>query len=117
MALQEIQDITESFNQNAGDWNMDIGGWDYAVVHLITPSGQVDFLTSNDSGDITGVSDGSYVSAANFVACQGIVLATGAGATSLNATGLIRFEKVGRYLRLQSTAATVAKALVRLYKI
>lgn len=117
MALQDIQDITLSFNQNGGDWNMDVGGWDYAVVHLVTPTGQVDFLTSNDSGDITGVSDGGPVSAANFVAVQGIVLATGAGATSLNATGLIRFTGIGRYLRLQSSSASVTKALVRLYKI
>ena len=117
MALQDIQDITEDFNRNSGDWNMDVGGWDYAVVHLVTPSGQIDFLTSNDSGDITGVSDGSAESATNFVAVQGTVLATGAAATSLNATGLIRFQGIGRYLRLQSAAATVVKALVRLYKI
>lgn len=117
MATQLIQDFTNEFNQNAGDYNFDVGGWDYVVVQLVTPSGAVTFLTSNDSGDITGVSDGSAISAANFIEVQGTNLNSGAAVTSLAASGLVRFQGIGRYLRLQSTAATVVKLLFRYYKI
>lgn len=118
MATQLIQDITTQFNQNEGEWNMDVGGWDYAVVQLVTPTASVSFETSNDSGDIEGISDGSAISATNFISVQGINLTTGTGVTSLAASGLVRFQGIGQYLRFDSAPGTSAtKVLVRLYKI
>ncbi len=116
MAVSNIQDITAPFNAN-GFHNMDIGGWDFAVVQLVSPSGAINFLHSNDSGDITSVSDGSAVSATNFVTVTGINLASNAGATSLNVSGLIKFNGIGRYLQLSGAGVTATKILVRLYKV
>lgn len=117
MATQNIQDYTDVFNDFGGNYNIDCGGWDYAVVQLIQPAGSITFLTTNDSGDITGVSDGSAISATNFVEVMGTNLTTNTGVTSLATDGLVRFESIGRYLRLQSDSANITKLLVRFYKI
>jgi len=82
MAVQQVLDITADLNDNT-ICQLDIGGWDFAVVQLATVVGTWSFFTTIDSGDITGVSDGSATSATNFIAVQGTNLATGSGVTSL----------------------------------
>ena len=115
MAVQQIIDITDDLNTGSSA-TLDIGGWDFVVVHLVTPTGPVNFLTSNDGGGVSGVSDGNAVSATNFVAVTGTVLATGASATLLSASGLIKFSGIGQFLRISGTAIAVTKAFIRYYK-
>lgn len=115
MSISLMLDVTADFN-DGNSATLDIGGYDFAVVHLVSPSGTVNFLHSNDSGDITGVSDGNAVSATNFIAVSGIVMSTGAAATSLAASNLIKFTGIGRFLQFSGSGVTVTKALVRLYK-
>lgn len=117
MAISNIQDITNDFNNNSGVWVLDVDSWDYVVVQLVSPSGTVTFKTTNDSGDIQGSGDGNQYSATNFINVQGTDLASGSGVTSLAATGLVKFSGIGKYLQLTSSSATVTKAIVRLYKI
>lgn len=117
MAQQQVIDVTTDVNNN-DLCTIDIGGWDFAVVQLVSPTGTFSFLTSNDSGDITGVSDGNALSAANFTAVTGTKLSDASAVTSLAASGLVKFSGIGRYLRISGAgAAQVTKALVRLYKI
>ena len=114
MALVQPLDITDAFNLEGG-FIQDVSGWDFTVVQLVTPAGAVNFLASNDSGAVQGVTDGDSSTAINFTAVQGTNLATGAAATSLNASGLMRFPVVGRYLQL--TGTTAAKILLLMHKI
>jgi len=116
MSVQIVLDVTSDFNVDS-KVQLDTGGFDYAVVQIVSPSGTVDFKHTNDSGDIEGVSDGSAVSAANFVTVQGTNLASGSAVSSLAASGLVRFGYIGRYLQLSGTSVTATKILVRLYKI
>jgi hypothetical protein len=116
MSVQIVLDVTDDFNADS-DVKLDTGGFDYAIVQLVSPSGTVNFLHTNDSGAIEGVSDGSAVSATNFVAVQGTNLAAGTAVTSLAASGLVRFGYIGRFLQLSGTSVTATKVLVRLYKI
>jgi hypothetical protein len=116
MSVQIVLDVTADFNADS-KVQLDTGGFDYAIVHLVSPSGTVNFLHTNDSGDVEGVSDGSAVSATNFVAVQGTNLASGTAVSSLAASGLVRFGYIGRFLQLSGESVTVTKALVRLYKI
>lgn len=116
MAVQIVLDVTADFNAGSSV-KLDTGGFDYSIVQLVNPSGSVAFTHTNDSGDIQGVSDGSAVSATNFVAVQGTNLASGAAVTSLAASGLVRFEHYGRYLQLAGSSVTADKVLVRLFKI
>ena len=115
MAVQQVIDITADLNDNT-ICQLDIGGWDFAVVQLATVVGTWSFFTTIDSGDITGVSDGSATSATNFIAVQGTNLATGSGVTSLATAGLVKFSGIGRFLKI-SGGTSVSKGLVRLYKI
>jgi hypothetical protein len=117
MAVSQILDITEDYNLGK-QATIEIGGWDYAIVQLVNPSAAVTFKTSNDANAITGASDGSAASALNFTDVQGTNLATGSGAVSLNATGLMRFGYIGKFLRLDGAGTAVCdKVLVRLFKI
>ncbi len=117
MATQKTLDITADLNSNS-IWQGDIGGWDYAVVQLVTPTGTFTFNSTNDANAITGVSDGSNLSATNWIATQGTNLNSGSAVTTLAASGLVRFQSVGQFLQITGAgAATVTKAFVRLYKI
>lgn len=116
MAVQQVIDITADFNSGSLAI-IDIGGWDFAVAQTIGTSGTINFTHSNDSGDLTGISDGSAASAVNFVSVQGTNLSTGAGATSTAADALFKFTGIGRYLRFSGSGASATKFLVRLYKI
>lgn len=116
MAVQQVIDVTEDFNAD-GRAIADIGGFDYAIVQLVSPSGTITFETTNDSGDITGVSDGNPASATNWIAVQGTNLNSGAAVSTLAASGLVRFGYIGRYLRLSIGGGTATKILIRLFKI
>ena len=117
MAIQQRLNITEDLNNNSiGQY--DIGGWDYAVVQLVSPTASFEFSTTNDSGEATGISDGSAISATNWVVTQGVNLNSGSAVTTLATSGLVRFEKVAQFLKIASAGGgTVTKAFLRLYKI
>ena len=115
MAVSRIIDLTNEVNDNSIAV-VDVGGWDYSVVQLVSPTGTFTFNSSNDSGAITGVSDGSSASATNWIAVQGTNLNSGSAVTTLAASGLVRFTVIGQYLQLSGGSAQVTKAIVRLYK-
>ena len=116
MAISKTLDVTADLNAD-GRVQVETGGWDYAVVQLVSPSTTVNFETTSDAGAVTGVSDGNAESATNWVSTQGTNLATGAAVTSLAASGQVRFEKVGQFLRLIGAGVTASQAFIRLYKI
>ena len=116
MSVQQRIDVTADINDNSL-CQLDIGGWDYAVVQLVSPTGTFTFNTTNDAGDTTGVTDGSAISATNWIATQGTNLNSGSGVTTLNASGLVRFQGVGQFLQIAGAGSSVTKAIVRLYKI
>lgn len=111
-----VLDLSQSFVSGASSsYTIDMGGWDYAIVQLVNPSGAVNFTSSNDGGDISSYENA--VSALNFTAVQGTNLATGTAVTSLNASGLVKFNVVGKFLKLAGSSVTADKVLVRLAKI
>ena len=117
MALSQILDVTAAYSVNKIH-TLDIGGYDYAIVQLVNPSAAVTFKTSNDANAITGASDGSAVSAINFTVVQGTNLATSAAASTLAATGLMRFGYIGKFLQIDGGGTvTCDKVIVRLFKI
>lgn len=117
MALSQILDVTADYSVGSLA-TLDIGGYDYAIVQLVNPSGTVTFKTSNDANEKTGASDGSAVSATNFTVVQGTNLATSAAASTLAATGLMRFGYIGKFLQIDGGGTvTCDKVLVRLFKI
>jgi Tfp pilus assembly protein FimT len=117
MAQQQTLNITQDLNNNS-IVQLDIGGWDYAVVQLVTPTGTFTFNSTNDSGAITSSSDGSAASATNWITVQGTNLNSGAAVTTLATSGMVRFQSIGQFLQIAGAAAAqVTKALVRLYKI
>ena len=62
MSVQQRIVITADLNENS-IWQGDIGGWDYVVIQLVSPTGTFTFNTTNDSGEEHSVTDGSAISA------------------------------------------------------
>ncbi len=89
--ISQYLDISNDFNANSGAI-LDVGEWDYIIAQLVNPSSTVTFNTSNDGNAIQGVSDGSAASAINWSAVQGTNLATGSAASTLAATGELKFN-------------------------
>lgn len=116
MALSLIKDITADFNADSLA-QVDLSGWDSVTIQLVTPTGTVNFLSSNDAGAVEGSTDGNALTALNFTALQATNLATGVAATSGAATGLWRITGFGRFLQLSGTSVTAAKILLYLSKI
>jgi|SRR6187402_451120 len=114
MGLGITIDATAQFNAT-GIYNIDMTGYETAVVQLVGPAAAVTFNSSNDGGAITGSVGESPLAAANFTAVQAINLNTGVGATTGAVSGLWRVQYIGRYLQLSGTTAT--KILVFLSKI
>lgn len=116
MSVERIIDVTADINAN-GRCHLDIGGFDYCVVQLVSPNTTATFSSTNDGGDIQGVSDGNAVAATNWVAVQGTNLNSGSAVTSLASSGIVRFSYVGQYFKIEGPGLTVTKAIIRLYKI
>jgi hypothetical protein len=116
MAVLTKIDATTNFNAN-GFVNLDIGGWDYCVVHLVSPTGSISFNTSNDGGESTGAIDESPRTALNFQPVQFTNTANGAGVTSSSGNGVYKLNVAGKYLQLIGSAVTATKILVTLQKI
>ena len=115
MALQQIIDATDQFNQNLS-FVIDCGGFDYVDAQIIDPTESVSFSSTNDSGAIQGVSDGNYKSATNFLDVFGINLNNNDLAKNTAISSMYKFNGVGRFLRFNSDN-TVGKLILRLYKI
>lgn len=126
MSVQIVLDVTNEYLSGSESGTpylvkLDVGGYDYAVIQAINPSigDTIAIKSTNDSGDIQGVSDGSAVSSINAFNVFGIDLATNTPTTTLPSTSLVRVQSVGRYIWLDGVGdgVTVDKLLVRLYKI
>jgi hypothetical protein len=116
MSQQQRLDITTDLNNNSIA-QLDVGGWETIVVQLVSPTGTFTFNSSNDSGAVHGVSDGSAISATNWIATQGVNLNSGSAVTTLAASGEVRFQNIGQFLQISGAAAAqVTKAIVRLYR-
>lgn len=111
-----LLDLTSQFNADA-KVQIDVSEWDYVVAHFVSPTGTVTFKGSNDGGAIAGVSEGDANSATNWVAINGLNLATNSSATSIAATSLFKFNVVGKFIQFESVANTVTKLLIQLSKI
>jgi len=126
MSVQIVLDVTNEYLSGSESGTpylvkLDTGGYDYAVVQAVNSDGDIYLYSTNDSGDIQGVSDGSAVSSTNPVSVLGVDLSTNTDVPALSSTiKLVRVQSVGRYLWLDGTpdgATVVDKILVRLYKI
>jgi len=114
--VTQFIDKSADFNAD-GFVNLDVSGWDYVVWHLVTPTGEVNFNTSNDGGAVTGSTQSNAVTAINFQPVLAINTATGVGATSSSGNGLFKVNVAGRYIQLIGSSVTVSKLLFTLSKI
>jgi hypothetical protein len=98
--ISTVVDATESFNAN-GSFYQDLSGWDSAVVQFVTPSASIAFSTTNDDGSITGQLLPAPEVPINWVTVLGINLTTKTDVSSLAVSGIVKFDIIGKYLKLE----------------
>jgi len=115
MGLSLTRNVTEEYNEN-GYYILDASGWDYVLINISFDSGVIGFSSSNDSGAITGVTDGSAISATNFYAASLIDVSTN-GATQVATPGITMYRAflVGRFIKIDGDVA--AKIILQYHKL
>lgn len=97
--ISTVVDATDSFNAN-GSYYQDLSGWDSAVVQVVSPSAAVNFTTTNDDGSIEGQLLPAPEVPINWVTVLGVNLATKTDVSSINASGIVAFGIIGKYLKI-----------------
>lgn len=115
MATTTILDLTEKINQQNGFVVIDLGEWYSGTIYTIS-SATFSFSTSNDGGEEEGTILPSPLTAINFTSCQVLYLTTNTQVTSFTGGGLFRFNRIGKYLKIEADDI-VDKLIVQLYKI
>jgi hypothetical protein len=112
MAVQTVLDITDRVN---AEMFIEIGGYDYAVFQFIGVKGTASFNSTNNSGEIGGVTEGNANLATNGISIKALSLNSMSIVDTISDDGMIKFEGVGRFIQIAGGAFT--KVLMRLYKI
>lgn len=111
-------DLTDQITNGTNYAIADIGEWESLTIQAVGVSGTMTIAGTNDSGEVTGSTNGGSRDAANFTAVQAVNLTTGATATAVTGTNLFRITPVCfKYLRLgDGSSATATKLLVHCTK-
>jgi hypothetical protein len=115
---QRTIDLSLAFANNNQNVRVDISGYDYALLHVVNPSAQINFNASNDAGALTGVTDGNALMAQNFQPADALNTATQTYVTSTSTNGIFKFSTVGRFLQfVAASGTTVSKLILSLQRI
>jgi hypothetical protein len=115
MGLSLTRNVTEEYNEN-GYYVFDTSGWDYVLINISLESGAISFLSSNDSGAITGVTDGNATSATNFYAATLLDVSTlNDSQLATPGTSMFRAFLIGQFVRLNGDVA--AKIILQYHKL
>ena len=116
MALSLTENITEQIIAD-GYYVADASNWDHIIWQFISLSGTIEFFSSNDSGAITGVTDGNSLSATAFSAANFYDIALATNVNSTAASGLFRSTHVGQFVKAQlNGGATIDKCIIQYHK-
>lgn len=110
--ISHILDLTDQFNANDGIL-VDVSLYETVSFQFVTPSGTINITGSNDSGAITGISDGGPSAATNFTAIQMVNLsATATPVSTVAAAGIYKFTVACKYVKFAGVGVTAAKVLL-----
>jgi hypothetical protein len=120
MALSQTRDVTDQFNAQ-GYYVADASNWDYLIWQIMLPTSTIEFYCTNNSGAISGITDGSSISASDFVSASFLNLLSNAYETSVAAStvNMFRSDQIGQFVMIASpeVGATASKIIVQYHKI
>ena len=114
--ISNTQDLTARFNAD-NQVTVDVSGWENVSFHFIGPSGTINITGSNDSGAVTGVTDGNALLAENFDTLQATNLASGTAVTSVTTADIYKISPIPvKYIRLGGASAAATELIMQLSK-
>lgn len=114
--ISSTQDLTARFNAD-NQITVDVSGWETVSFHIVGPSGTINITGSNDSGAVTGVTDGNAMLAENFDTIQAVNLASGTAVTSMSTADIYRITPIPcKYIRLGGASAAATELIMQLSK-
>lgn len=109
-----IADLSSQFN-SVYNIVQDLSGWDKTTIQVVAPfNGTMAVLATNDSGAITGETDGNASLAINFKPVQVKNLETGTSANYIYGAGLFEYDVNAQYLKLSGTPAAAGTNVYKL---
>lgn len=116
--ISKTIDVTDQITGGTNYAIVDIGEWESLTIQAVGVGGTMIIAGTNNSGEITGSTNGGPRDAADFNAVQAVNLTTGATETTVTGTTLFRISPVSfRYLRLgDGSTATATKLLIHCTK-
>lgn len=118
MAITNVIDFTNEYNDNDGFVIFETSGWDSFVVQA-TGGSDIPVTTSNDGGAITGSIPNSPLTAINFQNLVGYDLSAYTLVSVIN-TQLVLFSNFGNYVQIGNGSAKLGageKLIVKFHKI
>jgi hypothetical protein len=118
MATTTILDLTDKINQQKGSAVVviDLGEWISGTIFAQSAGVDFAFSTSNYGGEEEGILNPSPLTASDFVDCRVLNMYTKTQVTSITGSGMLKFDRLGKYLKV-TTSDSVTKLIIQLYKI
>jgi hypothetical protein len=115
MALSLTQNITEEIKNN-GYYVCDTSGWDFLLINT-KATNIINFDSSNDSGEITGVTDGNSLSSTSYLGTAYLTNITGRGTqNTTTGTSMLRAHLQGRFIKITGSLETNDYIIVQYHK-
>lgn len=99
LKVSTVIDATNAFNKNNAFYQ-DLSGWDRVIVEIVNSDSPIYFKTTNDNGYITGDTMPAPEVPINWESVLGIDLTNDLDISSINGTGIVKFDIIGKYLQL-----------------
>lgn len=112
--ISRIMDVTVQFNANNGI-NMDLSEYQFVSFQFVGPSGTINIKGTNDSGAVTGTSNGGPAASTNYQTIFATRLSTNVAVTSVTtgSTDTYAFNPLlCKYVQFAGASAQATKVLV-----
>jgi hypothetical protein len=114
--LSRYLDLTEEANAAEDTFVViDVSNYDYFLVQPIGDGATVEVTL--DGGAVQGESDGGTATATNFITASGIQISSGSLTGGIADGDIVRYDVIGRYVKISSGGLLFSKLLVMLAKI
>lgn len=94
---------------------LDLSGWDKSTIQVVAPTGgSIAIQATNDSGAVTGETQGDAALAINFSPASAVNVQTGVATSYIYGSGLFEYEVNAQFLRLQGQPASAGTFVYKL---
>ena len=109
-----LGNFSQQFN-SVYNISLDLSGWDRTTFQVVAPfTGTIAVLATNDSGAVSGETQGNSELAINYKPVQVTNLETGTATNYVYGPGLFKYDVNAQFLKLQGIPASAGTSVYKL---